>query len=104
MGKNISILAPVQLKDEIKQLIEKIKNGEKVDHYDTVRIRKDGKQLDVSITLSPIFDNHGNLIGISSIARDISQSKKLELALKESEEKFHEIFNNANDMISSQSN
>ena len=99
IGKNISILAPVQLKDEIEQLIEKIKNGEKVDHYETVRIRKDGEQVDVSITLSPIFDNHGNLMGISSIARDITQSKKLELALKESEEKFHEIFNNANDMI-----
>jgi PAS domain S-box-containing protein len=100
IGKNISILTPPQLKDEIPQLIKKIKDGERVFHYDTIRIRKDGKHVDVSITLSPIFDNSRNLIGISTIARDITKQKKSELALKESEEKYRELFNNANDQIS----
>ena len=99
IGKNISILAPPSLKSEINQLIKKIKNGERVFHYDTIRIDKDAKQVDVSITMSPIFDNSGNLVGISTIARDITKQKKSEIALKESEEKFHEVFNNANDMI-----
>ena len=99
IGKNISILAPHSLKSEINQLIKKIKNGERVFHYDTIRIDKDSKQVDVSITLSPIFDNSGNLVGISTIARDITKQKKSEIALKESEELFHEVFNNANDMI-----
>ena len=100
IGKNISILAPPSLKSEINQLIKKIKNGERVFHYDTIRIDKDSKQVDISITMSPIFDNSGNLVGISTIARDISKQKKSEIALKESEKKFHEVFNNANDKIS----
>jgi PAS domain S-box-containing protein len=99
IGKNISILTPPQLKDEITQLIKKIRDGERVFHYDTIRIRKGGKHVDVSITLSPIFDKSRNLIGISTIARDITKQKKSELALKESEEKFRELFNNANDQI-----
>jgi PAS domain S-box-containing protein len=99
IGKNISILAPNSLKSEINQLIKKIKNGERVFHYETIRIDKNSKQVDVSITLSPIFDNSGNLVGISTIARDITKQKKSEIALKESEELFHEVFNNANDMI-----
>jgi len=99
IGKNISILAPPSLKSEINQLIKKIKDGKRVFHYDTIRIDKDAKQVDVSITMSPIFDNSGNLVGISTIARDITKQKKSEIALKESEEKFHEVFNNANDMI-----
>ncbi|HEX7468962.1 MAG TPA: PAS domain S-box protein, partial [Methanobacterium sp.] len=100
IGKNISILAPPSLKGEINQLIKKIKNGERVFHYDTIRIDKDSNQVDVSITLSPIFDSLRKLVGISTIARDISKQKKSEIALRESEELFHEVFNNANDMIS----
>jgi PAS domain S-box-containing protein len=99
IGKNISILTPPQQKNEIKKLIKKIKDGERVFHYETIRIGKDAKQVDVSISLSPIFDNSENLVGISTIARDITKQMKSELALKESEEKFREVFNNANDMI-----
>jgi PAS domain S-box-containing protein len=99
IGKNISMLAPPSLKDEINQLINKIKDGERIFHYDTIRLDKDAKQVDVSITMSPIIDNSGNLVGISTIARDITKQKKSELALKGNEEKFREVFNNANDMI-----
>jgi PAS domain S-box-containing protein len=99
IGKNISILAPSHLKGEIMQLIKKIKDGNRVFHYETVRVHKDSKKVDVSITMSPIFDNSRNLIGISTIARDITKQKISELALKESEEKFHKVFNKANDMI-----
>jgi PAS domain S-box-containing protein len=99
VGKNISILAPPQLKDEVNQLINKIKDGEKVNLYDTVRISKDSKEVDVSISLSPIFDNSGNLIGISTIARDITKQKKLEITLKESEEKYRSIFENSMDAV-----
>jgi PAS domain S-box-containing protein len=91
IGKNISILAPPPLKDEVKQLIKKIKDGEKVFHYETIRVRKNSKQVDVSITMSPIFDNSKNLVGISTIARDITHQKKSELALKKSEEKYRNI-------------
>ena len=92
LGKNVSILAPYQLKDEINQLIEKIKHGNHVLHYETVRLRKDGKIINVSITLSPIFDSSKNLVGISTIARDITQHKLYEEALKKSEEKYRNIY------------
>lgn len=92
LGKNVFILAPYQLKDEINQLIEKIKHCKHVLHYETVRLRKDGKIINVSITLSPIFDSSKNLVGISTIARDITQHKLYEEALKESEEKYRNIY------------
>ncbi len=56
MGKNISILEPDNLKGEIKQLIEKVKQGEKIQHYETLRLKKDGTIINVSVTLSPVFD------------------------------------------------
>lgn len=81
-GKNVSILAPLRLKNEMNQLIEKIKNGEKVFHYETVRLRKDMKEIELSLTLSPIFDTSGSLIGVSTIARDITERKKREEELR----------------------
>ncbi len=82
IGKNISILKPTTLKDEIKDLIEKIKNRQRVFHYETKRLRKDGEVIDVSLTLSPIFDTNKKLIGISTIARDITERKKVEEELE----------------------
>lgn len=92
LGEDISILAPSQLKDEIKLLIEKIKQGKHVIHFETVRVRKDGKEINVSLTLSPLFDSGGNLVGISTIARDISQRKQADIALQDSEKKYRNIF------------
>ncbi|WP_286242656.1 PAS domain S-box protein [Methanobacterium ferruginis] len=82
LGKDISILAPPERKDETKELIEKIKNGEHIHHYESVRIGKNGKRIYVSLNLSPIFDISGNLIGISAISRDITLQKKARLALQ----------------------
>ena len=83
LGKDISILEPANLKGEIKQLIEKIKQGKKIQHYDTLRLKKDGTLINVSITLSPIFNASGELVAISSIARDITESIKAQKALAE---------------------
>jgi len=88
IGRNISMLAPPRLKDEIKHLTEKIKRGEHVTHFETVRVRKDGTRINVSLTLSPVFDASGNLIGASIIARDITRRRQVEEALKESEVRF----------------
>ena len=82
IGKNISILTPPALKDEIEEFIEKIKQGKRVFHYETKRLRKDGEMIDVSLTLSPIFDTYEKLIGISTIARNITDSKKAEKKLE----------------------
>ena len=66
LGKNISILEPDNLKGEIKQLSEKIKQGKKIQHYETLRLKKDGTIINVSVTLSPVFDSSGELVAISS--------------------------------------
>lgn len=92
IGKDISILAPPHLRDEIKNLIEKIKKSESILHYETKRVRKDGKEIYVSLTLSPIFDTSERLVGISTIARDITQRKQTEEELKKSEKKYRNIF------------
>ncbi len=72
IGKSISIIAPDKFKGETKKLIKKVKLGEKIQHYITSRLRKDGKLIYVSIALSSIFDVSGELVGISGIARDIT--------------------------------
>ncbi len=81
-GKHISILTPPHLKNEVERFIGRIKNGERVFHYETKRISKDGEDVDISLTLSPIIDQFGKLIGISTIARDISENKKAEKKLE----------------------
>ena len=85
-GKNVSILTPNPLNKEINQFIGRIKNGERVFHYETRRVGKYGKEIDISLTLSPVIDKSNELVGISAIARDISErkraEKKLELANK----------------------
>jgi PAS domain S-box-containing protein len=83
IGKSISILAPPELKKEISELILKIKLEENVHHYETLRLKKDGTPMDVSITLSPIFDDSGKLVAISNISRDITERKVAERELNE---------------------
>ena len=78
IGKPISILEPPKLSKETKRLINKIKDGEKVDHYETLRLKKDGSLINVSVTLSPVFDVFGELVAISTIARDITGRKTAE--------------------------
>ena len=78
IGKPISIVEPPQLCRETKKLIDKIKNGEKVDHYDTLRLRKDGELINVSVTLFPVLNASGELIAISTIARDITGQRESE--------------------------
>ncbi|MDY9927074.1 PAS domain S-box protein [Methanosarcina sp.] len=86
LGKNVSILEPDTIKGEVKQLIEKIKQGKKIQHYETLRLKKDGTIINSSITLSPIFDSYGKLVAISGIARDITERIKAEKLLAKAEE------------------
>jgi PAS domain S-box-containing protein len=82
LGKPISILAPSHLNNETKELCEKIKQGERVHHYETSRLRKNGKLVYVSVNLSPIFDTHRNLSAVSFIVRDITRRKEAEEAIR----------------------
>ena len=99
IGKSVSVLAPDNLKDETKTLIEKVKLGEKIQHYVTSRLRKDDKLIYVSIVLSPVLDASRELVAISAIARDITQRLEAEKSLVKAEknrkkEIHHRIKNN----------
>jgi PAS domain S-box-containing protein len=78
LGQNISILAPHSLKDETLNLIENIKLLKRIDHYETLRVKKNGTLINVSLTLSPVFNSSGKLVSVSAISRDITEKKKLE--------------------------
>ena len=76
IGKHISILEPDNLKGEIKLLVGKIKQGKEIQHYETLRLKKEGTTINISVTLSPVFDSTEKLIAISAIARDITERKE----------------------------
>lgn len=81
IGQNISILVPEALHDEATAILRKIRRAESIDHYESIRQTKDGRQIHVSLTVSPIQDASGIIIGASSIARDITERKRMEEAL-----------------------
>ena len=81
MGKNISLLAPSDRPDEIPGILAKIGRGETVEHLESVRVTKDGRHLNVSITVSPLRDAKGDVVGASAIARDITAQRRAESQL-----------------------
>jgi PAS domain S-box-containing protein len=80
IGKPITILIPAELQDEEPRILERIRRGESVEDYETVRRRKDGSMVDVSLTVSPVKDRNGTIVGASKIARDITVRKQTEQA------------------------
>ncbi len=82
VGRSISILVPPDQIDDLELILEKIKQGKPVFHYETHRMRKDGAQIQVSLTLSPVKDRSGKLVGASTIARDITERKNAEEAIQ----------------------
>jgi len=85
IGKPIAILAPPDRQDETAQILARIRNGERVEHFETVRVRKDGQRLDVSVSVSPIRDVRGEVVGASVIARDVTGQKRSEEMLRQAQ-------------------
>jgi PAS domain S-box-containing protein len=82
IDRPISIIVPPDHQNEVVQFLEKIRLGQHIDHYETVRLRKDGTIINVSISLSSMYDGEGILVGASSIARDISERKRIDEQLR----------------------
>jgi len=78
VGKNISMIIPQEFAAEEKNILERIRNNETIDHFETVRVKKNGEQFHISLMVSPLKDSDGVIIGISKIARDISRRKRSE--------------------------
>ncbi|MGA2981143.1 MAG: PAS domain S-box protein [Terriglobales bacterium] len=85
VGKPMGMLIPPERADEEYDILARIGGGESIEHFETVRVRKDGKTIDVSVTISPIRDNGGAIVGASKIARDITERKLAQDALRESD-------------------
>lgn len=78
IGQSITRLIPMELLDEEDHILTRIRSGERVEHFDTVRVTKDGRRIDVSLSVSPVRDKSGKLIGAAKMARDISERKQTE--------------------------
>src|SRR5581483_5129475 len=87
IGKHITIIVPPERLEEEYQIQERLKKGERIDHFETKRITKDKKILDIALTVSPVKDSSGRIIGASKIARDITSQIKAEQRIRESEER-----------------
>lgn len=91
IGQHITLIIPREHRDEEIMIMQRLKRGERVDHFETVRMRKDGTTLDVSLTISPVRDGAGRVVGASKVARDITEQKRIERALRQSEERLREV-------------
>jgi PAS domain S-box-containing protein len=82
IGQNITLIIPPDRRDEEPRILERLRRGERVDHFETIRMRKDGRLLDISLTISPIKDDLGRVVGASKVARDITDRKEADQARK----------------------
>jgi PAS domain S-box-containing protein len=85
LGQRITIIIPPELTDEEVQILQRVRASEHIEHYETIRLTKQGKRVDVSLTISPMKDSEGRVVGASKIARNITERKRAEEALRRSE-------------------
>jgi len=91
VGQPISMIIPLDRRDEETRILARLRQGEPIEHFDTVRVRKDGTKFDISLSISPVRDAAGKIIGASKIARDITGRKRIERELHDSEQRFRTL-------------
>ena len=99
VGQHISLIVPPHRRDEINTLIARVRRGQPTEHFETARVAKDGRIVDVSLSLSPLRSAAGEIIGASKIARDITERKRTETALSKETEERQRIFETSQDLI-----
>ncbi len=99
IGQHIRLIVPQDRHSEETDILQRLRRGERIDHFHTVRLRKDGGLIDVSLTISPVRDSSGRVIGASKVARDITAQKETEKALRESEQRLRIITDAAPIMV-----
>ena len=91
VGRHISLIIPADRAEEEERIIARQRAGERIEHFDTVRVRSDGKPIEVSLTISPIKDATGRVVGASKIARDITDQKRMHAELREADRRKNEF-------------
>ena len=91
VGSRSSVIIPPERRDEEQDILARLRRGERIEHYDTVRRAKDGRSVDVSLTISPVRDASGRIIGASKIARDITERKRVEAEREEGDRRKDEF-------------
>ncbi|MGH8301210.1 MAG: PAS domain S-box protein, partial [Steroidobacteraceae bacterium] len=91
IGKPITTVIPPELHSEEAEILARLRRGERIEHYETVRVAKDGRHIDISLTISPVRGQDGTIIGASKIARDITQRKRNERLLREADQQKDEF-------------
>ena len=99
IGKSINMIVPPDRRDEVRNIVERVGRGDPIAHYETSRAHKDGRAVDVSLSISPIRAASGKIIGISKTARDITESNRTQHALSQETEERQRIFDSSNDLI-----
>jgi len=99
VGENIDIIVPPERRTETSNVVERIRRGEPIELYETVRMHKDGRSIDVSLSISPIRTAPDKIVGISMAARDITENKQTQKALTQEMEERRRIFDTSNDLI-----
>ncbi len=90
VGKHITLIIPPEHRAEENEILRRLRLGERIEHFETVRVAKSGRRIDVSLTVSPIRNSQGRVIGASKVARDITQRKQSEKALREAHEQLEQ--------------
>nr|WP_249158340.1 PAS domain S-box protein [Bradyrhizobium jicamae] len=99
VGRRIDIIVPPERREEVDEILARVGIGEKIEHYETVRVHQSGRAVDVALSISPIRAANGQIVGASKIARDVTDTKRAQTALDREIEERQRIFDSSNDLI-----
>lgn len=99
VGRSISIIVPEDRGDEPRMIIERIQRGERIEAFETLRVRRDGRLVHISLTVSPVHGANGEIVAAATVERDVTARKRTEEALRESEQRLKDVVASSSDWL-----